>query len=172
MGNRNIYKFKVLLAFCLLWLLACRNGNRWSDRNLIDSVPSMNILLLDSASVLNTRSEIMSGNVVYVFFDPYCQFCQKEVGGILDGIAKFHDTKFCFLTISSLQDAREFYKTNEISRFPNVYVGIDTSGTYLKYFNVKTVPHTSIYRNYVVREIFSRPVVVDSILVAVKNLPR
>lgn len=124
-----------------------------------DSMPSVDVLLMDSVTVFNTSNMKGKDSYVLLFFEPDCPHCQKEVEGILRNIDSFDNTSFCFLSISSLRDIRTFCKRYELTKYHNVVVGKDTALAYAKYFGVRTVPHTSIYASdRTLKKVFSSSV--------------
>ncbi|MBC9915101.1 TlpA family protein disulfide reductase [Chitinophaga varians] len=110
-----------------------------------DSMPSIDVLLMDSSTVINTSKMEGKNSYVLLFFEPDCPHCQKEIESILKNIESFDNAKFCFLSISSFPEIKNFCKRYDIIRYRNVVVGRDTAAAYAKYFSIRAVPHTSIY---------------------------
>lgn len=149
-------------------LLFCRCQDVMNGGRKIGSpIPSIDILLKDSVTVFNTSKDKNANSVVLLFFDPSCPYCQKEVRSVVKNIDKFHETQFCLLSIASLQDIREFCRQFNLDKYQNIVVGRDIKAGYIQYFNISSVPHTSIYSvGHGLRKTFSSTVEAERILKA------
>ncbi|NML40785.1 hypothetical protein HHL17_26545 [Chitinophaga sp. G-6-1-13] len=144
-----------VVFLCVLSWVHCGQMTIQRDINEGRPMPSVNMLLLDSVSVLNTNSLSKSEPVILIFFDPYCQYCRSETESILSKIQKFGNTQICFLGVAPISDMNRFSIKYQLSKYPNIHIGIDTAGTYARYFAVEGVPHTSIFlKNRKAKKIF------------------
>ncbi|WP_212005668.1 thioredoxin family protein [Chitinophaga sp. HK235] len=132
-----------------------------------DSIPSVDLLMLDGATVMNTKSLSKYSSVVFVFFDPYCPFCKKETESIVKSLDDFGKTQFCFLSIASVNDIKVFEKTFNLDQYPNVHIGRDTLASYLSLYRINVVPHTAVYSNHGLKEVFTSAVDAKIILKAI-----
>ncbi|QJB39081.1 hypothetical protein HF324_14905 [Chitinophaga oryzae] len=122
--------------------------------NGIDSLPSFNILLLDSASVLNTKNFSDSDDLVMFLFDPYCEHCRAETESIVNSMEILKRKQFCFISVAKIEDLRSFSKNYRLDRFQNIHVGVDTGFVYIQSFRVRNVPHTTVFSRNRLRKVF------------------
>ncbi|WP_343744153.1 redoxin domain-containing protein [Chitinophaga sp.] len=155
-------KYSLLLV--LLFVISCGEHIPLSGKEG-ELIPSVNLLLMDSSSVINTRTVYKSGPTVLFFFSPYCPYCRHETESILKSINKFKNVQICFLSVSSLNEVRDFSRNYKLTQYSNIQIGVDTAASYLKYFSIDHVPHTSIYLHDMrLRRVFSGGVDADKIL--------
>ncbi|SJZ74078.1 hypothetical protein SAMN04488128_1011419 [Chitinophaga eiseniae] len=138
-------------------------------RRLGKPMPSIDVLLLDSATVVNTKNLPNASATVLVLFDPYCEICSNEISAIMKSINKFDNTQFCFMSIASIADIRTFYASYMGKKYPNVHIGVDTGWAYLRYFKPLGVPHTSVFSSKKkLKKEFLSQVTVEQLLAEVK----
>ncbi|NLR66838.1 TlpA family protein disulfide reductase [Chitinophaga varians] len=136
-----------------------------------DVLMDLNLQLLDSARYFNIRSVSPGKPVVLFFFSPYCPYCRKETESILKNIEKFKAIQLVFLSIDSIGDLNMFSRNYQISKYPNVIIGKDTGAVYFRYFNLKNIPHTSIYsKDHKLSYVFRFQTSAEEILDQVKEL--
>lgn len=110
------------------------------------TIPSFNLLLTDSTTWLNT-SNIPQGQPFGLFiFSPFCPFCRAQTQEIIDNIQELKNIQFYFVSGYPFPVVKEFYKKYQLSKFPNITTGIDTSNAVATYFQAKGIPYLAIYR--------------------------
>lgn len=136
---------RIVYFFLCFVMVSCVQKGESDERFNGEPIPSFNILLTDSLSMIHTDKISNSGPIVLIFFDPYCMHCAAETESIVKNITKLKQVKFCFLSIASMKDVRFFYHKYNMGRYDNIIVGVDTGFAYMKHFGVTGVPHTTIY---------------------------
>lgn len=155
---------KWLYVILFLAFVQCKQRELPYNDKIGKGLPAINLLLSDSSSFINTHEILKSDNVVFVFFDPYCPYCQGEIEGIIKNIDSFKNTTFGLLSAAPISDLKYFTKRYELNRYSNIYVGLDTAAGYAKYFGVKYVPHTSVFAKGKLIRVFTSKVDAKAIL--------
>ena len=108
-------------------------------------MPSIDLLLLDSTTILNSNNIPTGKPISLVYFSPDCEHCQEETKGILENIKKLKDVQFYFVTIDSFDRMKVFNKYFKLKNYPNITVGKDINFSMLRNFEIPTTPFTLLY---------------------------
>jgi len=121
-----------------------------------EPLPSFNILLLDSITVMNT-AQIPEGKAfVLLYFSPDCDHCQRETKDLLKYMAKVKDTKFYFVTSNRFNELKDFNNEYKLTSYPNIVVGRDYQLFIMQNFKDATPPYLVIYdKNKMQKAIFA-----------------
>ena len=132
-------------------------------------LPSFNMLLMDSATVLKAQ-EIPNGKpIVLLFFRPDCPHCQAETQAFIDHIDSLKNVQIYLLTIAPLTEIREFYHRYHLDRYNNFTVGRDHEHSFYEAFRPSTIPYTAIYDgNKRLVRIYGQEAGIDNILKAIR----
>jgi thioredoxin-related protein len=96
------------------------------------SVPPLNLLKIDSVSVLNKTNLKKNMPVLIMLFNPTCDHCQHETEAILKNINPFGLMK-------------EFYTNYNLAKFKNISVGQDFQYTLPSFYMVHSLPYLAMY---------------------------
>jgi peroxiredoxin len=123
-------------------------------------MPDFNILLTDN-TVLNTRNLSAGKPIVLFYISPYCPYCNKQTKDILSEMGDFSDIQFLFITSYPLEEIEKFKKGYNLSKYPNITVGVDTAHFIHDYFGAEGVPYTAVYnKNKKLNKTFLGPLTV------------
>ena len=83
--------------------------------------------------------------VVFIFFSPDCEHCQKETESLITNLDKFKNAQIVMITYMPYDMMKQFYKNYKIANYPLITMGRD--GKYLlpTFFNVKSLPAIYVY---------------------------
>lgn len=83
--------------------------------------------------------------VVFIFFSPDCEHCQKETESLITNLDKFKNAQIVMITYMPYDMMKQFYKNYKIASYPLITMGRD--GKYLlpTFFNVKSLPAIYVY---------------------------
>nr|WP_295873411.1 thioredoxin-like domain-containing protein [uncultured Chitinophaga sp.] len=137
--------FVCSILLIVFFLLGCKRDVPGKTDREGELIPPIDMLLIDSVSIFNVNAFPKSDKTVLIFFEPYCQHCRAETESIVKNIKKFENTNICFLSVAPMSDVRNFNKHFGLEKYPHVRVGIDTGALYMRHFEIKGVPHTSVY---------------------------
>jgi len=110
-----------------------------------DDVPSIDLFLVDSLTRVNVRNLSIRRPIILFYFSPYCPFCQSEVSEIIKGIDELGGIDFYFITPFPFFDMRQFYRKYELSKYRNIYVGLDYKFKFGEYFKTTNIPFIVLY---------------------------
>lgn len=108
-------------------------------------LPSFNLLLSDSISNFNTTSIPPGQPVALLYFGPYCPYSRAQMEIILNNIDALKAIHFYVFTAYPYSDMKKFYDDYNLSKYPNITVGIDYKKFFREYFEVPGVPYMALY---------------------------
>ena len=109
------------------------------------SMPSFELLLLDSTTHFNTFSIPQGKPVVFFSFATWCPYCKAQLKDLISEIENLKDIQFLMLTTSKYSELKLFYEHYKIYDYSNIIMGIDQSYFFAGYFNTNAVPFFAIY---------------------------
>lgn len=108
-------------------------------------LPSFNLLLKDSVTVLNTNNIPTGESIVLFLFSPHCPFCRAQMKEITSHIDKLQGSTFYLITKFSFQEIDLFYKQYNLDKYKNIVVCNDNTGKLFNYYEPKGFPFIAIY---------------------------
>ncbi len=100
--------------------------------------------MLDS-TYLNTKNIKTGKPSVFFIFSAYCPHCKSQLLSMLDNMDKLNETQIYMIAQEPLSAIREYYKNANLVKFPNIKMGIDTSGFLGEYMHVKGIPYLALF---------------------------
>jgi len=135
----------ILFSLLLALLLGCSGPPPIRTGLEGKKLPSFNLLLMDSATKLNTDAIPAGKPIVLLYFSPECPFCQAETEEIVSRIQSLSDIRFYFFTPYPFGQLRNYYSHYELEKYPNITVGRDYTASFGRYFKTQAVPYMAIY---------------------------
>jgi peroxiredoxin len=111
------------------------------------SLPSINLLLTDSQTIVNTTSAIKDKAIVVFYFDPGCSHCQKETEELVANKEILNEVNFYFVSIDSMQKIKSFEYYYRLKEFNQIIVAKDHEFKGLSTFKVTSIPTNIVYNN-------------------------
>ncbi len=109
------------------------------------TVPPLQLLLTDSTTVF-TEKNLKKNQAVFVdLFSPDCEHCQKATEELVDSIERFKNIQIVMATTLSFDKMKIFYEKYQLSRFPNIVVGLDWQLILPTFFKIKNFPFFAFY---------------------------
>ena len=160
---KNIFCISILLI-----LAGCDTNAKRKVIARIQSLPTFQVLLMDSTTMLSSHDLVAPNALVMVYFKSDCPSCKKETNSIIQHIKAFGDTRFLFLTSSSFAEMRAFAAQFNLADYSNITVANDHKNAFRDTFRPRSVPYTVVYnRERKLTRVFSSPPSVESFLKAV-----
>lgn len=131
---------KYLLILSLIFFaVTCKPQKRG------EPLPAFDLLLLDSVTKLNT-SDIAGGRpIALLYFNPNCEYCQKETKDILKHMDSLQQVQFYFITNDPFDSLKLFNDVYKLYRYPNITLGRDCKYFFPGHFNNVSPPYMVIY---------------------------
>jgi hypothetical protein len=149
-AQNDIMKQKILYIIFFLTLTFVFIGlpglkNKYSYKNASFSLPSLEVLELDSLTFINTTSVYHNKASLIMYFSPDCEHCQQQTLELLEQIKSFKGVQICLLSPMSISDLRHFYNYFKLNRFPQIIIGQDFKNAFYKYYKTTSFPCIAIY---------------------------
>lgn len=109
------------------------------------TLPSFDLLAYDSVTHISTSSIDPKKPTILFAFQPTCPYCRAQTKILVSNNNELKDCNVYMLCISQFPLFKDYYKKYELDKFPNIKAGMDTTGSFMNYFAVETVPYIAIY---------------------------
>lgn len=136
---------QISLLFIIVCLAGCFGAT--PEKNGLEGkpLPAFNILLTDSITWFNTNAIPAGKPVALFYFSPFCPYCRAQTEEIIDDINKLKDIQFYFVTTFSYSLMKQYYNKYQLSKYPNITMGVDTGHFVQNYFKPAGLPFMAIY---------------------------
>lgn len=108
-------------------------------------LPAFNILLQDSATIVNTYHIPEGKPTVLVFFSPDCDHCQQFTKAMMGKMDSLKNVNIYLFTPMSLALLKPFAKELNAGSYKNVTIGKDYQYFFPSFFGTSYVPHVAVY---------------------------
>ena len=135
--------------------MGCEESSDEKMFTAISTLPSFNIISLDSTKIIKSTDLGSGKSLIFFFFSPGCEHCQKEAEQLVKMGNTSSDITIFLITEESLQEARAFTKFYGLNKLKNVLVGKDYQYSFFKIFLPQSIPFIVVYgRNKQIKKIF------------------
>jgi thiol-disulfide isomerase/thioredoxin len=155
---------KLFFITCISYLLSCNSGK---DRSLsnISTLPSFDMLLIDSVTRVNARQIPAGKPIVLLFFRPDCPHCKEETKTFIQNIDALKNVQIYLVTGSPFEKVKGFYTNYHLDQYPTITVANDYEHSFAKVFNPRVVPYIVVYdKNKNLVKIFHGEVEISTLL--------
>ncbi|TDX00646.1 TlpA family protein disulfide reductase [Dinghuibacter silviterrae] len=112
-----------------------------SDKTL----PSFNILEVDSTTIFNTKKLPSGKPIVLMYFSPDCEHCQHQTEAILSKMDSLKGVRFVMLTSLPFDKMKNFYFYYKLADYKNITMGRDYEFFFSRHYGSQYVPYLAIY---------------------------
>lgn len=138
---------KILVIYLLSMLPACSNLSKDKKIAAFNTLPSFEALLIDSTTILNSKSIPGGRPIILFYFRPDCPHCNKETKDLLNNIDSLKNVQIYFVSPMALGEIRNYCKAYQLENYKNIVVGKDYKFSFYKVFKPATVPYMAIYNS-------------------------
>lgn len=161
-----LFKRSVLLTLCLC--VGCFSKDSRRPR-----IEALKVLLIDSATTINTKEIEEERPFALVYFSPDCDECQKETEQIIKHMDSLKDYKFYFITSDPFARLRVFSKFYNIPRYPNIILGQDIERRFSILYRAGGTPFTVVFDcKKRLRTVFNGEANVETLINVMKELDK
>lgn len=129
-------------ALVFLFSLACFTGCK-SDP--LAKMPEFDILLADSATVLNTKDIPEGKPVIMMNYEADCSHCLEATEAMLNHIDALKGARLCFVTIQGFSHVTRLVKRFKMVGHENIIVGQDTTAALPKRYGTYETPFVLVF---------------------------
>jgi thiol-disulfide isomerase/thioredoxin len=109
------------------------------------TLPSINLLLLDSSTHINTKTWAAGKALVLIDFSPYCPYCRAITQSIVDDNNKLSDVQFILLSNFPISELKKYATEYQLEKYTNITVARDYESYFGQYYKSPGVPCMAIY---------------------------
>lgn len=143
--------FFVLFLCFLLIVLALLGIGRYRLKanqkvDMIHKLPDISLVKYDSGKWFTLSKERGVDKTVIIFFSPDCEFCEKEIEGILSIKDEFPNVRWLFITQSIIKDELfGFFVRYPINEMNNAIILLEDYPKYFSLYDVSGPPALFVY---------------------------
>jgi len=157
----------LLILWCVLVVIGCQEKKGAGKGQL----PSIDLLLTDSLTHINTKAVRKGNPVALLYFSPDCEHCQQETKSIIHHMNSLQEIHFYFITNDPLERAKVFISVFHLERYSNIIIGVDDRFQFPRVFNGAVPPYLVLYdSNLDLVHIFDGETEVGKIITLIKTL--
>lgn len=137
---------KIFIVICSFSLFACHLKQGGEYLSGIATIPSFDIQLLDSTTLIHAEDIPAGKPIVMVYFRPDCPHCQLETRNLIKSISQLKNSRIYFLTAAELRDARGYAHNFRLDQYPDIItIGKDHEHSFAKIFHPSSIPFLALY---------------------------
>ena len=144
-----------LVAVALAIMLSTALRKHTAQMACITQLPDT-VLVTISGETLFLTNHNSDQRTVLMFFSPDCEYCRKEIMGIISNAADIKMVDWIFLTISSQDDMDAFLKEYPLLTIPKATIVIDELAEFHRALGVTAPPSIFIYDGNGILEHYKR----------------
>ncbi len=135
MKKNCLFSIGILLLFA-----SCMSGG--------PKLPSFDLLLIDSTTVLNTKDIPGGKPIILVYYSPDCEHCQQETEDILKKMDSLKRVQFYFITTDPFDRMKVFKQYYKLDKYNNITLGRDYKSFFPRYYKVLAPPFSNVYNRH------------------------
>jgi thiol-disulfide isomerase/thioredoxin len=136
---------QITLIFLMASLAGCFGVTPQKTGKEGKSMPEFNLLLTDSVTLIHTRNIPSGKPVVLLYYSPYCPFCKALTLEIIEEMDELKNIQFYFISSFPMSTIKAYSKAYQLTKYPNIITGRDTSHLMHDYFDAPGIPYLAIY---------------------------
>jgi thioredoxin-related protein len=127
-------------------------------------LPEFKVVRLDGTKIVRKDAQY-DGNLFIMFFNPTCGHCEEFTETLKKNIFLFKKTKVIMVAGSMMQPyLPDFIKKHELSKYPTLTMGVDSSEMINKMYMYQSLPQLNIYnKERKLIKFFTGDIAIDSI---------
>lgn len=134
-----------LLAGAMAGLLIWMISKKIADRPEIEQMPEITAVTLSGEGFSSSKELDVSMRTAIFFFHPECEYCRKELDGILDHHGEMRNMQWLFLTLAPEEVVQEFFMEYPLETIPNAWVLREDWPEMHQKYKVKGPPALFVY---------------------------
>ena len=108
-------------------------------------IPQFDLLKADSTTHI-TRADIKPHQkTIIMFFSPECSHCQHQTEDIIAGMDSLKDVQIIMATYQPFNEMKTFGDKYNLGKYPNIKMGRDIRYFFPTFYQMKSLPHLSLY---------------------------
>lgn len=160
----------IFYILALAFVTNCESVNKNKKYISILRLPTFKILLADSLTCLSSESITCGNKLIFIYFSPTCEHCQKEMQAIIANRKKLNKVKIFMVTNDPFSDLKTFYEKYHLQNEPNIFAGKDYEYSFYKQFLPSAVPYIAIYNgNKYLIKVYKEETSVNSLITSIQQ---
>jgi len=163
-------KYSFIYLIVVIYFYSCGNSQLEIKLAKIQKLPSFTLLSPDSNSYIDTRNIPEGSPLVFIYFSPDCEHCQRLTQSILDNNTKFKNSKIYLVSNESCEEINKFCAYFKLSKKDNVFVGKDSQYSFYNKYLPTGTPYIVVYNSRKdLKRIYEGDIDVNYLITALKE---
>jgi peroxiredoxin len=161
---------QLIHVFILVAFSSCNMPWQESNTKNYQNLPSLNVLALDSSTVLNTKDLRKNRPIIIFYFSPDCEHCEAETVDLLSNMQFLTNAQIFFLSPAVVGDIVKFSHIFHLERYANITIASDYQYQFYNEYKVRSFPLIVIYDRFgKLTKIYKGELEISSIARALKD---
>ncbi|MBI5856541.1 MAG: redoxin domain-containing protein [Sphingobacteriales bacterium] len=132
--------------------------------------PSIDIQLMDSSTVFQTKTIAKDKPVVFLVFNTTCEHCRQEAADLVKNKSRLDKIRLVMMSYENITPIKNFYNRYSLSQIEGLVIGRDYRFAGANYFSYESVPFCAVYsKKHLFLKSFERDFTTDSIFKVLKS---
>lgn len=131
----------VVVVSLFIWAL-CRYNEK---QTTIGMMPEFSGVTTEGLTFSSAEDLIPGKRTALMFFHPECEFCRKEIEGIIKRYDECRDVQWVFITFAPADLVAEFMMEYPLEMIPDSKIIVEKGEEIFKLFNVEAPPSLYIF---------------------------
>ena len=163
-----MYKFAIYASSILL--CSCHIYDGKAHLKTIKTLPDFNVISITNNQSVNSHILSAGKPIIFFYFSPECEHCQKETRDLIDHIDELRNVKLAWITNDPIDSLKVFYKHFRLDTIPDSFVGSDTKFSFYRIFLPPATPYIAIYdRHQALLKVYYEEVDISNIINVIRG---
>ena len=109
------------------------------------TIPEFTLQSVDSTTIIDTKNIPKGKPIIFVYFSPDCEHCQKQTEEWIAHSDFIRSARFYFVSLDSLSRIRLFNDIYKIYKYPNIVLAKDNTYSFFNIYKPSGTPYLIVY---------------------------
>ena len=129
------------MAGLLIWMISRKKA----EHPDIVQMPEIKAVTLSGEEFSSSKELDVSKRTAIMFFHPECEYCRKELEGVINHHKEMTNMQWLFLTLATEEEVQEFLQAYPLDTIPGSWVLREEWPDIHKQYQVKAPPALFVY---------------------------
>jgi thiol-disulfide isomerase/thioredoxin len=108
-------------------------------------LPAFTMQLPDSIHTIHSQNIPAGKPFILFYMSPYCPYCKAQTKQMLEHMDDLKDVNIYFLSTFPIPTLKTFIEENQLQKYPNIQIGVDSANIVGDYFEITGIPYIAVY---------------------------
>jgi peroxiredoxin len=132
---------QLIVIISMVFMASCFSKEPAKSGKEGKPMPEFSLLAMDSITVIRSSEILKDKPSVLFYFSPYCPFCKAQTKDMIENMEELKDIQFYFISAFPFAALKEYQKSYQLAKYPNIIVARDSTDDLSRYFEITGVPY-------------------------------